>query len=207
MRQGLEGNWLFHLAYTPEPHEGAYLFTFHLFLGKLARLIQAPLPLIYHLARLVFGLGLLLTLYCFISYFVSDLAQRRLAFLLAATGSGLGWLVISLQLTRWVGLPLDIYVPEAFIFLVLFHLPHVALAETMLFWAILWTLQSWQTNTWQPILWAGCALGVTALIAAFYIGVYVVVLGLTWLVLTLSAKSLQKTGLELVKLISAALVL
>jgi hypothetical protein len=203
MRMGAENGWIFHLAYTPEPHAGAYLFTFHLFLGKLARLVQFSFPLVYHLARIIFGWGLLVTVYCFISYFVSGPAQRRFAFLLAATGSGLGWLIIALQLTSRLGLPLDIYVPEAFIFLVLFHLPHLALAESLLFWAILWTLQSWQTHTWRPIFWAGGALLGVALIAAFYVGVFVAVLGLTWLILTFSARSIQKTGGLLVKLAGA----
>lgn len=206
MRLGAADGWLFHLTYTPEPHAGAYLFTFHLFLGKLAWLLQAPLPLIYHLARLVFGFGLLLSLYCFISYFVSDPWQRRFAFLLAALGSGLGWLVISLQLAPRLGLPLDLYVPEAFIFLVLFHLPHLALAESLLLWGILFTLQSWQTNAWLPVLWAGCALFLMALLAAFYLGVFVAVLGLTWLGLTLSARSLLKTRGLLLRLIGATAI-
>lgn len=205
MRMGAEDGWLFHLAYTPEPHQSAYLFTFHLFLGKLAQFTHAPLPLVYHLARIVFGLALLLTLYCFIAYFVNDLPRRRFAFLLAATGGGLGWLVISLQLVSRLGLPLDIYVPEAFIFLVLFHLPHLALAESLLLGAILLILHSWQTDAWQPVLWAGCALFLMALIAAFYLGVFVVVLGLTWLVLTLSARSVQKTGPLLLKLAVATI--
>ncbi|MCK6626391.1 MAG: hypothetical protein L6R45_14590 [Anaerolineae bacterium] len=206
MRQGAEGGWLFHLPYTPEPHQGAYLFSFHLLLGKLARLGSIPLPLMYHLARLVFGLGLLLTLYYFISYFTPQVAQRRFAFLLAAGGSGLGWLVIALQLTPRLGLPLDLYVPEAFIFLVLFHLPHLALAETLLFWAVLWTLQSWQTNHWLPILGAACALLGVALIAAFYVGVFVIVLGLTALALTLWGETMRGAMNLWLKLICAPLL-
>ncbi|MBE7552935.1 MAG: hypothetical protein HS126_17830 [Anaerolineales bacterium] len=205
MRMGAEDGWLFHLAYTPEPHQSAYLFTFHLFLGKLAQFTHISFPLVYHLARIVFGLTLLLTLYCFIAYFVSDLPRRRFAFLVAATGGGLGWLVISLQLASRLGLPLDIYVPEAFIFLVLFHLPHLALAESLLLGAILLILHSWQTGDWQPVLWAGCALFLVALIAAFYLGVFVVVLGLTWLALTLTTRSIQKTGTLLLKLAVATI--
>lgn len=206
MRQGAGGGWLFHLPYTPEPHQGAYLFSFHLLLGKLARPGSIPLPLMYHLARLVFGLGLLVTLYYFISYFTPQVAQRRFAFLLAAGGSGLGWLVIALQLTPRLGLPLDLYVPEAFIFLVLFHLPHLALAETLLFWAVLWTLQSWQTNHWLPSLGAACALLGVALIAAFYVGVFVIVLGLTALVLTLWGGTVRRMAGSWLKLICVPLL-
>lgn len=206
MRQGAEGGWLFHLPYTPEPHDGAYLFAFHLLLGKLARLGSIPLPLMYHLARVIFGLGLLLTLYHFISYFVSEVGLRRLAFFLAAGGSGLGWLVIGLQLAPKLGLPLDFYVPEAFIFLVLYHLPHLALAETLLFWAILWTLQSWQTGRWLPVFGAGAALIGVALITAFYVGVFAIVLGVTALILTLSRRSIRTTRVYWAQLITATVL-
>ncbi len=200
MRMGAEGGWLFHLAYTPEPHAGAYLFTFHLALGKLARWFNVSPTLAYHLARLFFGLGLLLTIYCFISYFVNDLAKRHFAFLLIAVGSGLGWLLIVLQLTPWLGLPLDVYVPEGFIFLVLFHLPHLALAESLLFWSMLFTLRSWEMHAWLPILWAGLALLGMVVITVFYSGVYLAVLGLTWLALMVAEKSLRQTWLLGVKM-------
>ncbi|RLC86261.1 MAG: hypothetical protein DRI79_10275, partial [Chloroflexi bacterium] len=39
MRQGAEGAWLFHIAYTPEPHPGTLFFPFHLLLGKVAALL------------------------------------------------------------------------------------------------------------------------------------------------------------------------
>lgn len=206
MRLGAQGSWLFYLLYTPEPHQGAWLYTFYLVLGKVARLVHLPFSLVYHLARLVFGLGLLLTVYNFIAYFVRDIAQRRLAFLLAATGGGLGWLVVILQLTPLVGLPLDWYVPEGFIFLVLFHLPHLALAESLLFWSLLFTLHSWETHTWGPAIWAGLALLGMALITAFYIGVYGVVLGLTWLAFTSTAKSWRQTWTLLAKMALALLI-
>ncbi|MFN8459860.1 MAG: hypothetical protein U0401_35300 [Anaerolineae bacterium] len=189
MRLGATGGWLFYLIYTPEPHAGAVLFTFHLILGKLAKISHLPPILVYHLARFFFGLGLLLTLYSFISYFIQDVRQRRWAFLLAATGGGLGWLLIALQLTPVLGLPLDWYVPEAFIFLVLFHLPHLALAEIFFFWSLIFTLQSWQTQTWRPVMWAGLMLVGMALITAFYIGVYLAVLGLTWLTMAIITKA------------------
>ena len=38
MRQGWLGSWQFHLTYTPEPHEGAYVFLFYLALGHVAEL-------------------------------------------------------------------------------------------------------------------------------------------------------------------------
>ena len=35
MRLGARGEWLFHIFYTPEPHQPALAFPFHLLLGKI----------------------------------------------------------------------------------------------------------------------------------------------------------------------------
>jgi hypothetical protein len=83
--------------------------------------------------------------YAFVARFTVDVMVRRVAWLLVAIGSGLGWLLILLGASKWLGdLPLDFWVPEAYAFLVLFNLPHLALTETLLLWAILWTLQAFQ---------------------------------------------------------------
>ena len=128
MRLGATGSWQFHLFYTSEPHPGAYLFLFHLLLGKLARLSGLPLILVYHLARLGCGALLLATVYCFAAFFTRLRPVRRLTFWLVALGSGLGWLVLLSGFLPQLGLPLDFYSPEAFAFLMLFSLPHLSLA-------------------------------------------------------------------------------
>jgi hypothetical protein len=117
MRQGLEGSWTFHLAFTPERHRGAYVFLFHLLLGHVARWTGLPLIVIYHIARLLGGTAMLLALYGFAAQVSgagarlpeSALGERRAMFLLAAVGAGLGWLTgLGGLLTS------DLWVPEAF---------------------------------------------------------------------------------------------
>jgi hypothetical protein len=117
MGQGARGEWLFHLPYTSEDHDGAIMFPFHLLLGKLARLSGLSLVNVYHLARLLCGFLLLWMIYVFISNFVSFVALRRIAFLLVCFSSGLGWLLISLGLSP--DIPVDFLLPEAFTFLVI----------------------------------------------------------------------------------------
>jgi hypothetical protein len=206
MRQGAAGGWLFRLDYTPEPHAGAYLFTFHLLLGKISAALNLAPVLVYHLARLIFGFILLLTIYAFIAAFVEAIPLRRFAFLVAATGSGLGWLVTSLGLVNRLGLPLDLYVPEAFFFLVLFHLPHLALAESLLLLSLLLTLHSWQSGSWGQSVGAGLALLGMALIAAFYLAVFVLVLGLSWLWLAGLARFKRRAWPRLGQLILPLLI-
>jgi hypothetical protein len=221
MRQGAEGAWLFHIAYTPEPHPGALFFLFHLLLGKVAAkggglspLPTAPLPsrmvLVYHLARWVFGLGLLLTLYRFLATFTDRRSVRRLAWLMVTFSGGLGWLLVSLGRSNWLGsLPLDFILPEGFTFLVLYAFPHIALGRTLLLWGSLSLLTAWQIEPpssqrsrssarpdvlrLRPISWAlvtGLLWLVMGLIVPFYVAVAWAVAGASLLVLALRARRL-----------------
>jgi len=197
MRLGAEGEWLFHLPYTPEEHRGALVYTFYLLLGKIGGGLGLSLVLTYHLARLLLGLFLLLTVYAFAARFTPDLAIRRLAWALVAVGSGLGWLLMLLGLTPLLGaMPLDFWVPEAFVFLVLYNLPHLALAEGLLLWALLWTLDGFEQGSALPLLQAGLAAAGMTLVVPFYAGVLAAALGATWLALSLSRRRIlwRQTG-------------
>lgn len=112
MRQGLEGSWRFHLAFTPETHPGAYLFLAHIALGHLARWAGLSLIAVYHGARIAAGATLLLVLYPFIAMLDKSVRRRRVAFLIASTSAGVGWLVAPLT----GHLSPDLWVPEAFTF-------------------------------------------------------------------------------------------
>jgi hypothetical protein len=136
MRQGLRGEWRFHLPFTPEPHDGAFIFTYYLALGHLARLLSLPLLLVYHLARAVNGWLLLLAVYWFFARLERDLQTRRAAFLLAALSSGLGWLAASLGLFTS-----DLWVPEAITFYAILANPHFPLALALMLVVIGLTIQ------------------------------------------------------------------
>ena len=120
MRLGAEGAWLFRIAYTPEPHRGALFFPFHLLLGKVAASIPVGglttrLVWVYHSARMILGLTLLLTVYHFLAVLTERVAVRRLAWLLVTYGGGLGWLLVVLGQPGWLGsMPLDFILPEGF---------------------------------------------------------------------------------------------
>jgi hypothetical protein len=109
MRQGFEGSWRFHLAFTPEWSSGAHIFLFHLWLGHLARLVRLPLIVVYHGARIVGGVAMLTALYTLARSLSDQTRERRTMFLLAAVGSGLGWLLLLTGMQT-----ADLWVPEAF---------------------------------------------------------------------------------------------
>jgi hypothetical protein len=206
MRQGAEGAWLFRIAYTSEPHRRALFFPFHLLLGKIAALLPggdltARMVWVYHGARLGFGLGLLLVVYLFLAEFTERVTVRRLAWLLVTFGGGLGWLLVALGQPGWLGsMPLDFILPEGFTFLVLYSLPHIALARSLLLLGVLCLLRAWQqqpgavsytmhhasrttTRKWAAL--TGFLWLVMGLIVPFYVPVAWVVMGSAWLALGL----------------------
>jgi len=151
MRQGLEGNWLLHLTYTPEPHEDVFVYTLYLALGHLAAFTHLPLIFVFHLARLAAGLWLLLILFRFIAHVTPQLNERRLAFVLLASTSGLGWLGIAVFDT----IPIDVWVPEAFIPYTLYATPHAPLATALML--VIIQLVVWPSQRSLSVLWAGIA--------------------------------------------------
>lgn len=179
MRQGESGEWLFHIVYTSEPHDGALFFLFHILLGKLAALAGLPLEVMYHIARVLFGALLLIMTYRFIATFSGSTAIRRIAFLIVVFGGGLGWVLMLTANPNWLGSPpLDLILPEGFTFLVLYAMPHIALARTLLLAGLmlLWTAsdqRSGLTGLKVGCLWSGMAL-----IVPFYVAVvYAIVFG------------------------------
>lgn len=169
MRQGWTGSWQFHLTYTPEPHDGAFIFLFYLALGHVARLTQLPLILVYHIARVVAGLVLLITTYAFLSHLTNDGDERWLALWLVGTSAGLGWLGLALG-----AFPIDLWVPEAFVFFSLLSNPHFPLAMALMLAVVagvIWPAE----GTWRWLM-PGLAALLLAVIQPFALaGVYVTV--------------------------------
>jgi hypothetical protein len=134
MQQGAQGHWKAVLLHTPEDHPALWLYLFYLALGHLAAWLHLPLILVYHAARVVCGLILLLSLYLFLSLFLVSRRERWVAYLLAATGSGVGWLIILVAGSPSLAgvSPLDFWLMEAYVFFTLFLFPQSALAMALL---------------------------------------------------------------------------
>ncbi len=135
VRQGYAGSWLFTLPYTAEPGPGAFLFTFYLALGHLARWTGFGVELTYHLARLGAGFLFLMTAYHFIANFMADMRGRLLTWLIFVASSGLGWLVV---LTGGP-VPADMWITESIPFLSLYANAHFPLGWALVLWIFQWT--------------------------------------------------------------------
>ncbi len=135
MREGWRGEWLFTLAYTAQPGPGVFIFTYHLFLGHLARWTGASVELLYHLTRLVTSIFFLLTAYHFVARFFDSSRARLGVWLLFVLGSGLGWLTVAFG-----GFTADFWVAEAFPFLTIFSNAHIPLTWALVLWIFELTL-------------------------------------------------------------------
>src|SRR5262245_2763604 len=142
MRLGARGLWDFHLFYTSETHEAEplvflpYILPGHiigLFIHDDGPALETALAVTFHILRVLFDLLLIVILYRFIAAFLSSPRVRFLALSLATLGGGFGWLLSITGHGYFLGsLPPEFYIPEGFGFLVLFGLPHLALARAAL---------------------------------------------------------------------------
>jgi len=156
IRQGMQGEWLYTLAYTADPGPPFALYTDYLFLGHVAAWLQLEPDIPFHAARLFDGAVLLFTLYGFVARFFAPVSRRRLAFLLAAVGGGIGWLTLLL------GHPTpDLLQPEMYPFLSIFANVHFPVAMAALLWLCDLLVTDEPVNRWP--IWARLLLGTVIL--------------------------------------------
>lgn len=191
MQQGAQGHWEAVLLHTPEDHPALRLYVFYLALGHLASVLDLPLILVYHAARVACGLILLIGLYIFLSLFLESRRVRWVAYLLAALGSGIGWLIILVAGNPTLGgvSPLDFWLMEAYVFFTLFLFPQSALAMALLMGVLGGMVKSFERDGgWWPWLFAlGCGL-VLAFLNPYVLVVAGVVLGGYWLAVLISRR-------------------
>lgn len=189
MQSGAAGAWLFRTPYTPYPQNGVVAFLPYLLLGKLAAppALHEQLVVIFHLFRFIAGCLAILASYDFICYFVRDERLARYGLILVVLGGGLGWVLVALGRSTWLGwLPLEYISPETFGFLQLYGIPHLALARAAMLGALLIYLRSadlgdqagWKTAIQCGALWLLVALcqPLTAAILVGLIGLHLLVL-------------------------------
>jgi len=123
MMLGWRGEWKFTPLYSAETGEGAFLFTFYLFLGHVSRILSIRPIYVFHAARVLSAIFLIFTIRLLVQLIFRDQPRSELlAFILVTFGSGLGWAVNGI-------LPLtsDFWVAEAYPFLSSFQNPHFPL--------------------------------------------------------------------------------
>lgn len=142
IQQGIEGNWLVDLRYSPEPYESALIHPIYTVLGQFARLTLPSPIMIFHLIRVLAAMLMFLTLYQLAASIWVKTRTRRIFFLFAAVGSGLSWLVALFGISTSTMLP-DLFLPQ------------------------LYPLYSANANVHYPLAIAGVALVLSTVIRVF----------------------------------------
>jgi hypothetical protein len=169
MRQGAEGAWLFRIPYTTEPQNGALIYLPFLLLGKLAggAAMHEQLAVLFHLARIAAGIAMFLAVYRFLAAFFESVALRRWGLIAAAFGGGFGWILLARG-----AYPLEFTSPEAFGFLSLFGLPHLAAARALLLLSLAWMISP---SAGEKPAWSGVKVGLALALGWFFQPLVVVV--------------------------------
>jgi hypothetical protein len=129
MRQGWEGSWAWQNRYTTESSPAAYLFLFWIVLGHLAALLNLPLIVVFHLARVGAAFALMGGAWLFIRHFIADRSAQKFAFFFCAVGLGMGYVIQALGQPVIFGHQtdtLDWRMPELTAFYSVLALPHFA---------------------------------------------------------------------------------
>jgi hypothetical protein len=162
MQLGVRGDWTYHFLFTHEPHPGAYVKLGYIALGHLAAMLGFDLPSTYQLARIFFGFTACLMIYLLFSVIFKETYWRRVGFLMAILGSGLGWMQL---LLGWVPQydisPIDFWLIDGYVYFSLLTFPHFAAVITLIIGMILTYLVYLQR---QSIWWLASVmiLGISA---------------------------------------------
>lgn len=156
MMQGAQGEWRFHLPYTANSGDGAYLFLFYILLGHITRLLHTDVIIVFHAARLIGAILLALTVRQTVrAVWPSSPAAQSNAFVLALFGSGLGWMAIPFgKMTS------DMWVAEAYPFLSSFANPHFPLGLAAILWIFGQAREEYSFCRWGKIFIIGSAAAV-----------------------------------------------
>jgi hypothetical protein len=192
MQQGYEGEWLYSIPYTTEVHAPAFVGGFYVLLGHAARLFNVTIIQMWHLARIASALLMFITAYGFIKYFLPDQRKRWIAYALALTGSGLGWVLFALGQTYWLGdFPVDFKMPEAHLFFTALTFPHFAAGVTLILAGVWLSLRAVETENMLFAIGAGIVNLALAIVYPFLVYLIAAVIALNWLALCLESKRLR----------------
>ncbi|MBM3153321.1 MAG: hypothetical protein FJZ96_14135 [Chloroflexi bacterium] len=193
MHAGYQGEWSYSLRFTSEPHQPAYIRIFYPALGQLSRLFGASPEVMFQVARLFFGMAALLAIYRLVQQTIRERFWRRLAFLLAAAGSGLGWLVQALGWTPNPSIsPIDLWLIDGYVFFGMMLFPHFSAVTAFMVYAVSEFMVYMERGSWKSIPVIGACAILTQLFNPIIFIVADAAIAGFWFISFLKEKGLQK---------------
>ncbi|MCL5105235.1 MAG: hypothetical protein M1133_14140 [Armatimonadetes bacterium] len=120
MRQAADGHFFIRNLFTNEPQTARQFNVLMLAMGNFARVTHLPLIWVFHIFRMLLGVGLILAIWRFSGLFLDNSDQRRILIPLVGLSAGIGWLIPNVRMP--VG-SVDIWQPEAITFLAIYLNP------------------------------------------------------------------------------------
>lgn len=176
---GLRGEYRYRSLFTSEPVSSEPILYYYITLGAVGRLFGASATFMYEGSRLLGGLVALGLVYKFIARFIDDVSRRRLIFLLAITGSGLGWLLIGTPLFSYPQQsPMDFWLADGYLIFSIMGFSHFTWSLAALLAAFMAWLDYAEAPSWRRLLWLVAFAALLGFIQIFEIVLLDVVLAL-----------------------------
>lgn len=153
--------WLVANRMTPEANSPALFNLLWLVVGRVQAATGWSTIALFHATRILAGAALLALLYLTCRRFTQGRAERLLAFLVVAVGSGLGWIWVAVKYAAGladVPFPFDVYVAEPNTLFILTSFPHFAIATTLILSIFLCFLEALRRRS-APLVAAAALLG------------------------------------------------
>jgi hypothetical protein len=163
METGRHGEWTYQFRFTTEPHRPAYIKLFYTVLGHVSTWLGLASEFTFQLARWIFGFIALFALYRLMQQVFPELFWARTAFLLAALGSGLGWLQLIFNWTSTRITPIDFWLADDYVFFSLSVFPHFAFVTAGMCIALSLWLDFLEKKRWVNIVY----IALTAILVQF----------------------------------------
>jgi len=139
-RDGWQGAWLFHPAFTSESLPGILLYPWYLWPAHLIG--WAAGPWLYHVLRLAAAAGLLGAVWLLVAEFFRPRLLRRWAFLLCVLGGGVGALLPrDLHLGAWTTHATEMISPGTSVADLISMAPHLPWALALMCWTMVVALR------------------------------------------------------------------
>lgn len=116
MQAGRMGDWAYQMRFTSEEHQPAFLRMFYIILGHISKWVNLDVETTFHVARWIFGMIALYSIYQLCKRIFPDQSRARAAFLLSVLGAGAGWLQLILGAPLKPISPIDFWLIDAYVF-------------------------------------------------------------------------------------------
>lgn len=193
LRQVSDGQILFHNLFTSEPTPAGQLNILFLLMGTMAA-AGVPLVIVFHVFRVVLGMGLILVIWQFSKLFLSDSGARRILIPLVGLSAGIGWLIPSGAMPN---APVDTWQPEAITFLSIYLNPLFLAGLILMIGSLYFLMLASQSGQLRHAVCAGVSMFMLANIHTYDILTVASVWAVSLLALTVKERRLPVRTLVL----------